>query len=67
MHPIERARKAKGLTQGELAARVGVHINTAQGWEKGSQPRPKHLAKIAEVLGVDAGTLLDQLVSYTPA
>jgi transcriptional regulator with XRE-family HTH domain len=66
VHPIERARRAKGLTQAQLAERVGVHINTAQAWEKGAQPRPKQLPKIAEVLETDAGLLLDQLVNFEP-
>jgi transcriptional regulator with XRE-family HTH domain len=63
VHPIERGRLAKGWTQVQLAERVGVHVNTAQAWEKGAQPRPKHIAKLAEVLGIDAGALLDQLVA----
>lgn len=67
MHPIERARRAKGWTQADLASQLGVHVNTVQGWEKGAQPRTRLLPRIAEILGVSAGELLDQLVSWTPS
>jgi len=35
MHPIERYRKAKGLTQAELAERVGVSRKTINTVENG--------------------------------
>jgi transcriptional regulator with XRE-family HTH domain len=66
VHPIERARRVKGWTQADLAQRVGVHVNTVQGWEKGAQPRPKHLAQLAAALEVDGGELLDQIVRFEP-
>jgi transcriptional regulator with XRE-family HTH domain len=64
VHPIERYRRAKGWTQSELAAEVGVSLNTVQAWEKGSMPRPKVGRKLAEVFGVDPLQLTDELVSY---
>ena len=32
---IREARLAAGLTQGQLAARVGVTVQTVRGWEAG--------------------------------
>jgi transcriptional regulator with XRE-family HTH domain len=61
MHPIERYRKAKGWTQTELAEQVGVSLNTVQNWERGTEPRPKHRAKLAEVFGIDGLQLLTEM------
>jgi transcriptional regulator with XRE-family HTH domain len=54
MHPIARYRRAKGWTQTDLAREVGVSFSTIQAWERGSQPRPRHVARLAEVLGINA-------------
>lgn len=61
MHPIERYRRARGLTQVELAEAIGVHQNTVQRWENGAMPRPGQLVRIAATLGVDPTTLVDEL------
>lgn len=61
MHPIARRRIAKGLTQTQLAELVGVSLTAVQGWERGRQPRPKHVAKLAEIFGADALELLDEI------
>lgn len=54
-------RKRKGWTQGDLAERVGVEQPTVQRWERGQrEPKFEQLFKIAEVLGVDAATLLSK-------
>jgi hypothetical protein len=42
---------------------VGV-CETVYPWERGAPPYPRHLARLAEVLGVDAATLLDQIVAH---
>lgn len=48
---IRSARERAGLTQAELAAKVGVARETVGNWETGvSSPRNK-LAKLHEVLG----------------
>ena len=51
MHPIVRYRRGMGWTQAELAERVGVNINTVRAWEKGAQPRPRHLQALAQAFG----------------
>ncbi len=52
-------RKSRGMTQGELAARVNVVRQTVSKWEKGlSVPDAVTLQKIAEVLETDVSRLL---------
>ena len=56
---IKTLRKAKGLTQDELAIRLNVVRQTISKWEKGlSVPDAEMLQKIAEVFEVDVGQLL---------
>lgn len=51
---ICRLRQQVGLTQEELADKVGVARSTVTQWERGiSAPRMGRLARIAEALGVD--------------
>ena len=64
MHPVERYRKGKGLTQAKLASAVGVSLHTVQRWEGGAEPRPSKLVKVAEVLGVEPMQLLDEMVAW---
>lgn len=46
-------REALGLSQSELARRVGINRSSISNWEKGkSQPNQKHLYLIAEILDV---------------
>lgn len=47
---IRAARRARGWTQAELAARIGVSLATVSRWERGSRPRRAHLQAMAEVL-----------------
>lgn len=67
LHPIERYRKGKGLTQTDLALAVGVNLSTVQRWESGTEPRPKMLIKVAEALGVEPMQLLDEIVAWKQA
>ena len=56
---IKTLRKAKGLTQDELAIRLNVVRQTISKWEKGlSVPDAEMLQKIAEVFEVDVSQLL---------
>lgn len=49
---LRRLRKAKGLTQGELAEKVGVGINTIVRYETGkNSPKVKILELITKELG----------------
>lgn len=50
---LHRLRKLRGLTQGELAARLGVSKPTVWAWEQGrARPIDDRLEAIAEALGV---------------
>jgi transcriptional regulator with XRE-family HTH domain len=57
---ITKARRVLGLTQAELAARVGVHLNTIVLWES-DKYRPRGRAadvyKLAEALECDVDFL----------
>lgn len=49
---IEEKRKAAGLTQGELAAKIDTKTASVSNWENGwATPPVKYLPKIADVLG----------------
>lgn len=57
--PTARARKAAGLTQTELADKLGVIQQQVAKWEAaGANPQTKTLKRIAEALGVDADELI---------
>ena len=48
---IERARRAKGFDQPQLARRIAVKTKTLQNWESDrSEPRPEKLTKLAGML-----------------
>lgn len=50
---IKELRKAKDLTQIELAKRVGVSMMTIQLWERGvTKPNEDNYKKLMEVLNV---------------
>lgn len=64
MDNLKALRRRKFLTQKELASLVGVSYQTVQTWEAGtSQPRLRHIPKLAETLGVEAEQLLDMLTT----
>lgn len=54
---IRRARKESGLSQSELARRVGLKPQAIQAIEAGKVQKPRHLLEIAAVLGVDPSEL----------
>jgi len=55
---LHRLRKLRGLTQGELANRLGVSKPTVWAWEQGrARPIEDRLEAIAEALGVESGDL----------
>lgn len=56
---IAAARKAKGLTQDQLALRMGVTQGAVTGWETNKRdPKIKQLPALCAVLGVSVETLL---------
>lgn len=57
---LSEIRKRRGLTQAQLAERMGVEQPTVQRWEKGKrEPDLGQLQTLAGVLGVTASELLD--------
>lgn len=57
---IKRFRKAKGLTQEEMAVRLNVVRQTVSKWEKGlSVPDAEVLIQISQLLEVSVDQLLD--------
>ena len=50
--PLARARRAAGMTQGQLAEKIGCSQKDVSRWEHGARtPRVETLAKIAGVFG----------------
>ena len=61
MNNIKRARKERGLTQAELAKRVGVTQGNLSAWETDRwKPDVASLKKLCEVLNCSADFLLGQ-------
>ncbi len=55
---LKKHRILAGLTQEELAERVGMHRVSINELEAGKRPaRPRNLKKLADALGVDTETL----------
>lgn len=61
---LVHAREKSGITQRELAKRVGVTPSTYQRWEYGSVPTGKNLYDLAEVLGCSTDWLLGRGQEY---
>lgn len=56
---IRKRRKAKGLTQSELATKLGVQTTTVSMWETGLRtPNIKTLMRLSEVLNCTLNDLL---------
>jgi DNA-binding transcriptional regulator YiaG len=47
---LKQRRKALGLTQSALAAKIGVHEITVAKWETGAVPIPKPIALLMQLL-----------------
>jgi transcriptional regulator with XRE-family HTH domain len=57
---VAAAREALGLSQAELARRLGVKLKTLQGWEDDlSEPRANRLSMLAGILNVSLIWLLN--------
>lgn len=57
---IREARRARGMTQGDLAAAVGVSRSAVAQWETGRAGQLRgNLSRIAAALGVSAAHLMD--------
>lgn len=52
--PLAIWRAFAGMSQEDLAKAVGVSRRSVSNWETGfKMPRPRHIAKIEEVLNID--------------
>jgi len=50
---LKQERKKRGLSQIDLAQRLGVHINTYINWERGvSKPNNENKAKLYQALNI---------------
>ena len=64
---IRAARHRRGLTQRAVADALGINDRHVHAWEAGRRnPGPKHLAKLAEVLGLQVTDLLPRESDNAP-
>ena len=55
---LKAAREAADFTQAQLAKAAGCRQGAISRWENAAQPRPHHLAPLADALGVSVRWLL---------
>ena len=54
MDKLKELRKEKGLTQMDLAVKVGVSLTTIRMWEGGvSEPKPENKDKLEDCLDIE--------------
>lgn len=62
---IRERREALGLTQTELAKKVGKSFRTIQSWERGeSYPNAEYVAVLCSVFGTDPNDLLGWYIDH---
>lgn len=62
---IKELRKQQGMTQSDLAKKLGIPYQSIGQWERGIRtPKPKTIFRIIEALGVDNSVFLQGLVSF---
>jgi transcriptional regulator with XRE-family HTH domain len=54
---LKRALTEVGVTEPEVAARLGVDVKTVRRWLEGRRPYPRHQSGLAQFLGIDPGTI----------
>ncbi len=65
---LRKARKARGLSQGELGAKVGASQNTVSQWETGKlEPSRETIAVLEKILGRNASGLARSTASDSEA
>lgn len=61
---LEKARKEKGLSQIEVAKKIGVSANTYRNWEYGAnEPNEENLIKLLRVFGKESGEQVETVSS----
>lgn len=61
-HPLEAYRESNGLTQDQLAEKLGVTGASVSRWEQRKRaPRGRDLEKIVTLTGIPAGEILGVL------
>jgi transcriptional regulator with XRE-family HTH domain len=50
---IRDGRKARGMTQHQLALAIGVQNQIVSNWERGAMIEAKNFARLVSVLGLD--------------
>ena len=64
---IKVARQTRGLTLQDVGNVLGIDGRHVQAWEAGRRnPGPKHLAKLADVLGLQVTDLLPRESDNAP-
>jgi transcriptional regulator with XRE-family HTH domain len=59
-HPIKQFRTREGLSQAQMAQRLGVTKGTVCRWERGQrEPRAPQREMVAAQLGISVGELLE--------
>jgi transcriptional regulator with XRE-family HTH domain len=63
---VGRARRQRGLTQGDVAAALGVSTNAVSLWELGETvPRAQLVSRLEAILGFEGGVLA-RMLGYVP-
>ena len=63
---IAQAREAQGLSQRQLAQRVGVTQQAVSSWETNSTPSARLLRQVCRELGLDYEEMTDAIEASTP-
>ncbi len=62
---IKELRKQQGMTQSDLAKKLGIPYQSIGQWERGIRtPKSKTISRIIDALGVDISVFLQGLVSF---
>ncbi|MDB4898189.1 MAG: helix-turn-helix protein [Firmicutes bacterium] len=63
-NPLAEAMKKSGLTQREIAAKIGVTEQAVSGWKSlRRRPRPEQAFELAALLSIDVKIVLRKRVS----
>lgn len=64
---LQKARKAKGLTQKELAEKTGINLRTLQHYEQGSKDLNMAAAITVHTIAVALGVTVEDLLDFDKA